>query len=597
MRIGELVVAARLASPHDVDAALRMQAQYGGRLGSVLADLGYVELDAIAGLLSRQRGVPAATAEWFAAIDPAVLAKIPRKAAERYSAVPIGANAHRQLLVALRDPQDLAAVDALQVVAGMRLVVHVAPELRLRRALERYYGVPRSDDRFVRLSAPDRAAGRHESPAPSSARDRVQAIALSMPAMPAMSSAREPHAPVAAARRAAAVQEARAPARVPSADDVPRFAPPPRLPDVASFSLPAAHHDFEPEPFPARAPPEPPAAASEPPPRASSPSLEALASDDRHPSSLPSDAILGPASVEPPPRSLRSRHAPPPERSLHFSLGDARTDEGRSRPPSIPPALPPAARPVATSGYRAVSLPPEDLSPLPRRSEPPPSRRPSVPPPASPTSPTSPTSSHRASTPNAAAATDARASTPPPAPAARRASDESAGEPSAPRRSLFPKPRYGVAEACERIAASLSKEGVANAVTAFLRSEFACGIVFVVRDGSAIGWRGFAPGVDEDALEAIAVPLSSASPVRAAHDARSRIVDTATGAAMQRLLKLLRVASAVEVVVAPVVIRGRVVNLVLAAADAPISRELAEGVDRVVTAAGEAYVRLIKTAR
>jgi hypothetical protein len=230
------------------------------------------------------------------------------------------------------------------------------------------------------------------------------------------------------------------------------------------------------------------------------------------------------------------------------------------------------------------------VPPAPRRSAPPP-------PPQLQATPAA-----RPSTQTVAAEPDAH--TPPPRPAPN-AGPPNAGppneappiEPSAPRRSLLPKPRYDVAEACARIAASLSKEGVANAVTAYLRSRFACGIVFVVRDGAAIGWRGFAPGVDEDALEAIAVPLGVASPVRAAHEAGHQIVDSAAGTAMQRLFKLLRVSTAVEVVVSPVTIRGRVVNLVLAAADAPISAEVAEGLDRVVVAAGDAYVRLIQTAR
>lgn len=593
MRIGELLVDARLASPFDVESGLRTQAQYGGRLGSILADLGIVELDAIAAALGRQHGVPAVTSRQLGAIDPAVLAKIPRKAAERCHAIPLAMAGPRRLVVALRDPQDLAALDAIQVVAGMRIEPRVAAELQIERALERHYHVLRADDRFVRMSA--QTARRRDSPPPSSARDRPRATGLSMPALPAVEVAPAiPLAPSAQAAHGPASHVRSAQPHPPGPSDIPRFAPPPRFAIPAPPTSARARSAFEDlqelpeeEPFASPAPP------SAPQPRARDERVEAL-DDDRedaegplrhvfgeayerelerepeHISSLPADAILGPPT-ELPPVPL-PRRAGPPETPLHLSLS-----------PSAPPArgsVPPPRR-VAEGPYRALSLPPEETEP--RRSEPPP--RASAPPPPPPALP--PMSEP------APAPVPLPVFEPAPAPP----STSSGPRPSVRPRSIAPRPTYDRAQAAERMAGSVTKEGVANAITAFLRGAFDCGLVLVVRDGAALGFRGFAPGVDDEAIEAIVVPLSQPSSLRAAHDGKQRVVEAPSEASTQRLLRLLGVPHAAEVAVAPVVIRGRVVNLLFGAASAKVPRAIAEALDQVAADAAAAYVRLIKSAR
>lgn len=638
MRIGELLVDARLASPFDVESGLRTQAQYGGRLGSILADLGIVELDAIAAALGRQHGVPAVTSRQLGAIDPAVLAKIPRKAAERCHAIPLAMAGPRRLVVALRDPQDLAALDAIQVVAGMRIEPRVAAELQIERALERHYHVLRADDRFVRMSA--QTARRRDSPPPSSARDRPRATGLSMPALPAVEVAPAiPLAPSAQAAHGPASHVRSAQPHPPGPSDIPRFAPPPRFAIPAPPTSARARSAFEDlqelpeeEPFASPAPPSAPqprarsipvgellvaeerGGASAPPELGSlrallvaddelvEPARPGRARDDRveelddereaaegplrhvfgeayereleeepeHISSLPADAILGPPT-ELPPVPL-PRRAGPPETPLHLSLS-----------PSAPPArgsVPPPRR-VAEGPYRALSLPPEETEP--RRSEPPPRASAPPPPPSA-----LPPMSEPAPMPARVPVFD-----PAPAPP----STSSGPRPSVRPRSVAPRPTYDRAQAAERMAGSVTKEGVANAITAFLRGAFDCGLVLVVRDGAALGFRGFAPGVDDEAIEAIVVPLSQPSSLRAAHDGKQRVVEAPSEASTQRLLRLLGVPHAAEVAVAPVVIRGRVVNLLFGAASAKVPRAVAEALDQVAADAAAAYVRLIKSAR
>jgi len=52
-RLGELLVAAGLLTPEQVEQALRAQVLWGGRLGTNLVELHYLELDPLSAMLGR----------------------------------------------------------------------------------------------------------------------------------------------------------------------------------------------------------------------------------------------------------------------------------------------------------------------------------------------------------------------------------------------------------------------------------------------------------------------------------------------------------------------------------------------------------------
>ena len=60
----------------------------GGRLGSILINLGYVDDDDITSVLSRQYGVPSINLAYFE-IDPSVIKLIPMETAQKYMVVPL----------------------------------------------------------------------------------------------------------------------------------------------------------------------------------------------------------------------------------------------------------------------------------------------------------------------------------------------------------------------------------------------------------------------------------------------------------------------------------------------------------------------------
>src|SRR5215468_8858305 len=88
-RLGELLVAAGLLTPEQVEQALRAQVLWGGRLGTNLVELHHLELDPLSRALGRQHHLPAALARHFEEADPELQARLSPEVAERFSCLPL----------------------------------------------------------------------------------------------------------------------------------------------------------------------------------------------------------------------------------------------------------------------------------------------------------------------------------------------------------------------------------------------------------------------------------------------------------------------------------------------------------------------------
>jgi hypothetical protein len=155
-RLGELLVAARLLTAEQVEQALRAQVMWGGRLGTALVELGFIDLDGLTRALGRQVGLPAALARHFEKADRAIQAKLPAALAAKHSAIPLLQVGTNKIAVAVMDklakPARSEIATALGVAVG-ELVLSIAPEQRVMYQLERVYGIPRSA-RFLRVQGP-----------------------------------------------------------------------------------------------------------------------------------------------------------------------------------------------------------------------------------------------------------------------------------------------------------------------------------------------------------------------------------------------------------------------------------------------------------
>ncbi|MFN0063832.1 MAG: hypothetical protein ACKVPX_15105 [Myxococcaceae bacterium] len=150
--LGEVLVRSGRVTREQLEAGLRAQAIWGGRLGTNLVEAGVLDLETLGEALAQAFGVPEAKAPYFRRIPPEALAKVPAKMAEKSMAIPLGfvTKPSRMLVVAFADPANPAAVDEVAFAAGMRVYPLVAPELRIVAALEQHYSVPRKT-RYLRI--------------------------------------------------------------------------------------------------------------------------------------------------------------------------------------------------------------------------------------------------------------------------------------------------------------------------------------------------------------------------------------------------------------------------------------------------------------
>src|ERR1700742_4695625 len=146
-RLGELLVAAGLLDDERLQQALRAQVVWGGRLGTNLIELGFIDLDELSRVLGKQRKMPAALAHHFDKADASLQQQLPAELAEKHLVVPLLHLADGQIALAGMDPLDaraLAEVSAALGVGPNALVCSVACEQRMRYQLERVYNIKRN---------------------------------------------------------------------------------------------------------------------------------------------------------------------------------------------------------------------------------------------------------------------------------------------------------------------------------------------------------------------------------------------------------------------------------------------------------------------
>ncbi len=134
-KLGDMLVDSRLIDEEQLSHALHHQQVHGGRIGSILVTLGYLEESRLTSTLGRQLGVDMADVESFDP-PPEVLARIPEKLIRRYEVIPL-AQRGRNLVIGATDPRNVTAMDDIRFAAGAaRLEIRMITEATFQRFLE-----------------------------------------------------------------------------------------------------------------------------------------------------------------------------------------------------------------------------------------------------------------------------------------------------------------------------------------------------------------------------------------------------------------------------------------------------------------------------
>ena len=154
-KLGEILVAGQLLQPGDLKKALDAQLIFGGRLGTNLLELGYLDEQQLSNALEQQTSMKVATPAMLEKATPEAIRMIPPKVAAKHRVVPFKLES-KKLHVAMLDPTDLIVLDELSFVTGCQVVGYVTPEVRLLTYLEQHYDVSRPM-RYIKLAEPDQS--------------------------------------------------------------------------------------------------------------------------------------------------------------------------------------------------------------------------------------------------------------------------------------------------------------------------------------------------------------------------------------------------------------------------------------------------------
>jgi type IV pilus assembly protein PilB len=138
-RLGEMLLESGLIDQFQLDSALSLQRNLGGRIGSAMVKLGYLPEETILEILESQAKYSRVALDDLE-ISPQLLTLIPRERLLHLLVIPIElrqSGKEKILRVAMTDPTNLQLVDELQFASGCRVLPVLASEDEIRQALRK----------------------------------------------------------------------------------------------------------------------------------------------------------------------------------------------------------------------------------------------------------------------------------------------------------------------------------------------------------------------------------------------------------------------------------------------------------------------------
>ena len=160
----------KLVDSSQLEEALEAQVVHGGRLGTNLVELGFVNEKDLARTLGKRHNIAFASGEMIP--DPTALAVAEPKFLDDHDLVPMRIDATR-LTVALIDPTQLTAIDELGFKVGKRVVPVVVPEFRINQLLRKHFKAFRPMRPIDMNSIRPSARVRPEGPSPTEVKDLI----------------------------------------------------------------------------------------------------------------------------------------------------------------------------------------------------------------------------------------------------------------------------------------------------------------------------------------------------------------------------------------------------------------------------------------
>ena len=140
-KLGEILIGANLIEPLQLSAALADQKTFGGRLGSHLVRMGYLTEEKLIDVLANQLSIPRIKLS-HSHIKVDALALVKKEICLKYCLIPVMRkvkNGVITLLIAMNDPTDIGAINAVEFSSDCRVAAAIAPESDIHRAINHCY--------------------------------------------------------------------------------------------------------------------------------------------------------------------------------------------------------------------------------------------------------------------------------------------------------------------------------------------------------------------------------------------------------------------------------------------------------------------------
>lgn len=137
-RLGDHLMALRLITPEQLEKAVNIQKESPEPLGSILVKLGFLKEEMLLNALAAQMGVT----PWRLELNPPTrdaLKKLPANICRTYQVLPVALRSDL-LILAMRNPLDLDAIDLVRNFSGLRVEPTLAEPDRLSRVIDQIHG-------------------------------------------------------------------------------------------------------------------------------------------------------------------------------------------------------------------------------------------------------------------------------------------------------------------------------------------------------------------------------------------------------------------------------------------------------------------------
>ncbi len=135
--LGEMLVEENLITPEQLESALELQRQQGGKLSDILTKQGLVKAEQLAIVLSIKLNLPLIDLKRHT-VQPHALRLIPEDMARKHVLIPLDI-VNDSLMVVMADPEDIRTIEDVKAQAKMRVEIALGVRSDIERAIDLNY--------------------------------------------------------------------------------------------------------------------------------------------------------------------------------------------------------------------------------------------------------------------------------------------------------------------------------------------------------------------------------------------------------------------------------------------------------------------------